>query len=419
MIWPFKRKSAIYRSYYVGGFGSYNVDWTNIYTAQQNNKLLINYFNNLGEVAAPVLKYSDGAGQITIDTDDEEVKKLLKSPNYYQGWNEFFSLIELYKRLLGESIIDAFAPTKLDEELTLRKKPESLFCLSPEYMGIVTNKNKDFRFNLIEKYIFDPKEPDKKDAIEISPENILHLKEVNPNFQKNQYLFGLSRYSGTYRNIESIIAGYDAKVNLYKNGPRLIITGKTQGEFASMAKSEDIETVQTAMSKYGHGKDKYNNLITDVPLDVHNASLNVQQLQINEMNDSDFRRLCDVQNIDSKVFSDSSSSTFSNKEMALKDFYNNAFRSEIDGTVKDLETYLDRWWPGLELVPNYSQISEIIAANLEENQRLLEDCKLGLITRNTYFEAIGKERVNEQGFDEYYFYLNGWYPLIQTNETNI
>ena len=240
--WPWKKKNnAIYNQSQFGGFGSSTVAWNQIYKAQQDNTLLIDYFNNVAEVAAPVLKYADGAGQVTIEANIPEVQTLLDKPNYYQGWNEWFSLLILYKRLFGESIINLFTAKMIDSNFTLSTKPKSLFLLSPQFTSIELNKidKRDFRTNDIVQYIFDTDEQTMT-ALKISPKDILHLKEANPNTLNNQYLFGESRYSNCSKNIQSIAEGYGAKVNLYKNGPRLIITGKNQGEFAGMATNEDI-----------------------------------------------------------------------------------------------------------------------------------------------------------------------------------
>ena len=405
---PFKRsKSQIYKPFSFFSFGASSVEFKKIYKASQDNKLLIEYFNNVAEVAAPPLKYSDGAAQITLDTENEEVKKLLIKPNYYQGFNEFFSLLVLYKRLFGEAIVDAFTPLKFGESI----KPESLFLFSPQYTSIQTIKEKDFRFNVIENYIYDSQEVG-KDAIIVTPDKILHLKESNPNFENNQYLFGESRFAGCYRNIESIIEGYGAKVNLYKNGPQFIITGKSQGDFAATATTENIAVVKKAMEKYGVGDGRMRNIITDVPLDVKNASLNVAQMQLLPNNAADFDRLCDAQSINSKIFS--KDTKFEDAESAISDFYNNSFRSEIDSIVNDLQTFFQRWWPDLDdLKPNYSQISEIVKANNEENERLLKDAEKGLITRNEYLKGIGKEERTEPEFNELYFLATtGWIPLV-------
>lgn len=394
-------KPALFQTF---GFSSYN--FQKLYYNQQNNKLLIDYFNNIAEVAAPVMKYVDGASQTKFICNIPEVEKLLNNPNGFQSWDDFISLVVLYKRLLGNSIINYFTTVDL---FTASAKPKQLYVLNPEFTAIKIFENKDFRQTKIDKYIFNSLEVN-KDELSIDPEFILHLKEPNPNFLNFQYLYGESRFCSCYKNIESITNSYNAKIQLYTSGPRLIITGKSQGEFASANTSDNIAVVQEAMQKYGSGANQYPNMVTDIPLDVFNASLNIQQLQINENNAADFQRICDAQNMDSKIFSDISSSTYANKEAALKDFYNNSFKSEMQTIFKDLEYDLKRFWPNLELTPDFSNISAIVSANIEENNRLLEDCKLGLITRNEYNEAIGKPIISDITFNENRVFIpsRGW-----------
>jgi len=401
--WPFKKKNVIYNESMFTGFGASTVVWNQVYKSQQDNNLLVDYFNNVAEVAAPVLKYSDGASQIGFKTNITEIETLLNNPNYYQGFSEWFSQVILYKRLFGESIINMLVASKLNQDFSTSRKPTNLYNLSPQFTNIkLTELNKrDFRDNTIEKYIFDSDENNVL-ALEIDPEFILHLKESNPNFVNNQYLFGESRYAGCSKNIQSIVEGYSAKVNLYKNGPRLIITGKSQGDFSSANTSDNVENVQKKLEKYGRGEGQYQNMMTDIPLSVYNASLNVRDLQLNENNQSDFDRLCDAQGLDSKIFS--KEAKFEDKKSALKDFYNNSFRAEIDSTFNDIENYLKTWWSDIELTPDYSQISEIVEANNEENRRLLEDAEKGLMTRNEYLEAIGKGLVLLPEFSEYFVY---------------
>lgn len=419
-MWPFKKKSInfqgdfqpIQRTALFTGFGLGARTFQNLYRITQNNQLLIYYFNNIAEVAAPIMKYFDGASQVKFTCNIPEVEKLLNKPNHYQSWDDFISLVVLYKRLLGNSIINGLTTVDLR---TARSAPKQLFVLSPEFTSITVDANKDFRLNKIKQYVFDSFEGEKSPLL-IDPIGILHLKESNPNFSQNQYLYGESRYCGCSKNIECITSSYNTKANLY-DGPNLVITGKSQGEFASANQTGNIDTVQEALKKYGNKPGQYKNLVTDVALDVFKASFNVGELQINENNIADFQRLCDVQNIDSKVFSDSTSSTYNNKKEALKDFYNNGFRSEIDSTFADIEKWLQTWWPNLELTPDYSGISAIQEANIENNIRLLEDCKLGLMTRNQYNILTGSEEVQLPEFNEYRVFVpnSGW---IMSGETN-
>lgn len=423
-MWPFKKKSinfngdlqSIQRTALFTGFGFGARTFQDLYRITQNNQLLIYYFNNIAEVAAPIMKYFDGASQVKFTCNIPEVTKLLEKPNHYQSWDDFISLVVLYKRLLGNSIINGLTTVDLR---TARSAPKQLFVLSPEFTSIIVENNKDWRLNKIKQYVFDSFEGEKSPLL-IDPIGILHLKESNPNFLQNQYLFGESRYCGCAKNIECITSSYNTKASLY-DGPNLIITGKQQGEFANANQGENIEVVQAAMKKYGNKPGQFKNLITDVALDVFKASFNVGELQINENNIADFQRLCDVQNIDSKVFSDSKSSTYNNKKEALKDFYNNGFKSEIDSTFADIEKWLKTWWPNLEFKPDYSGISAIQEANIENNVRLLEDCKLGLMTRNEYNLLTGREEIPLPEFNEYRGYVpnQGWILSGETQTNNV
>jgi phage portal protein BeeE len=406
-MWPFKTKAKIYNTGLgFNAFGNQTHSFTKLFTANQNNTLLLDYFNNISEVAAPIMKYSDGAARMKFKTNIPEVEKLLNNPNYYQDFNQFLSLLIIYKRLFGNSVINFISSTDI---LTAKSKPIEAFVMSPQRMKISTENSTNILSNKILEYKFSFSDLRTDKSISVNPENILHLKNANPNVISNQYLFGISKYAGVYRNIESIIEGYGAKVMLYKNGPRLVITGKATGEFASMSSSEDIKKVQDRMSMYGFGEGKYQNLITDVPLDVRSVSLNVGQLQILENNASDFQRICDAQGIDSRVFSDLKGSTFSNKEAALNDFWNGSFKGEIDSTFESIREYLSKFWPNLELIPDYSQIAAIVAESQKEKDRILKEAEKGLITRNEYLERIGQEKRPEKEFNELYFLTsNGW-----------
>jgi len=399
-----KDKDTIYDDSSSFGFGGSKVSINKIFTSSQDNKLLIDYFNNVAEVAACPLKYMEGAKQVILKASIPEVQKLIDKPNDTQGGNEFFALQILQKRLFGNSFENAFTTITIGSS----PKPKQLFLFTPQYTAIQTNKEDDFRFRKILKYLF-PK--NQTENIEIEPENMLHLKESNPNFDNESNLFGLSRYVSCASAIQSLVGGYGAKVNLFENGPRFIITGKAGNKDAfaetNAVETESIDKIQKRFSLYGWAKQKYNNWITDKPLEVHNASLNVGQLKLTEHNTADFMRLCDAQGIDVKVFSENGK--FDDKALALSDFYNNAFRSEIDSTVKDKQDFYRQWWPDLKLTVDYSNISEIVEAQDKENKRIFEDAKIGLITRNEYLEKTGQEPKNEKTF-------NGLYTLDSQNQ---
>lgn len=416
--WPWNNtKESVYTSTPIWvGFGKVR-DFNKIYTTKQDNNLLIQYFNEVAEFAAPILKYVDGAKNIKIKSSDPDVEKLLLKPNYYQTGMEHFASFVLYYMVFGESVINAVVSrTALNGT-----KPTSLFNMTPQYMGIKTEQDKyaseyrDFRTDKIVKYLFN-QDRQGVSTLKSDPEYILHLKETHPNFEETQYLFGESRAASCYMAIESIREGYGAKTNLYSDGPRLIITGKTQGEFAAQNESEDIEVIQERMKKYNWKRGGFKNLVTDKALDVFNASLNVAQLQIKENNASDFDTICNAFGMDSKIFSYFQGSTFANKEAALKDFYNNSFKSVIEIAIDAYESFLKRWWPNLQLEPDFSKIQEIVDAELESHKKIFEDVKMGLMTRNDYLERIGRDKINLPEFNQYYVFDGKNWQSLERNE---
>lgn len=416
--WPWNKstKSAYTNTPFWYGF-SKTFNFNKIYTTKQNNDLLVKYFNEVAEFAAPILKYLDGTKQIKIEASIPEVQALIDKPNYYQTGLENFSQYILFYLVFGESVTNFISARRALSGV----KPVSLFNISPQFMGIKTKQDKyrpqdkDFRTDEIVSYLFN-QDRQGLSTLVIEPKDILHLKECHPNFEDTQYLFGESRAASCYMAIESIREGYGAKTNLYSNGPRTYITGKSQGEFTSINETEDIDQLQKRLKKYGWDKDSYNTFLTDKALDVTVASMNVAQLQINENNASDFDTICNAFGIDSKAFSYYKGTTFANKKEALKDFYNNSFRSVIDIAVNAREKALKRWWPDLELRVNYSQITEIVEAELEEKDRLFENVKIGLMTRNQYLEQTGQDRISLPDFDKYHVFSGNTWISLEPND---
>jgi len=237
-------------------------------------------------------------------------------------------------------------------------------------------------------------------------------------------LYGISKLVSASKNIRSLESGYGAKVGLYENGPSVIITGKTQGEFASMnmQSEESVNQVQERFNKkYGLQENQYRIMATDIPLDVKMISMDFGQLQLNENNTRDFERICALFDVDSLVVGASSGSTFSNKETAEKSFYNGSFRRNIEDIIHNLTSLIQRFDPSLVLKPSYVNISQIVEEQKKWDEQLLSLTEKGLMTRNQYLEETGWASVNVPEFNEYYTYSGmGWMPVnnnIQENET--
>lgn len=399
-------------NFWLSTFGTNTVIWQRYAENKQNDLLLIEKYNSLGEVSAPINKYAITAPQVTIDIFKKigtRLKPIDETDSFRieinRFWASYADLLLVYKKLLGNIYINIF---EYDNPLEGRKLNISL--LPSQYVKIVPdqNKNIDIRNIQIKEYMVlidnDHKE------LHIPAKSVLHIKESNPKANYQNYLYGFSKLHAVAKNIQSIEAGYGAKVGLYSNGPRGIVTGKTMGEFAAanVQTNEDVNDVQKRFNdKYGLQEGQYSWLFTDIPLDVNVISMNIQQLQINENNASDFEKICGALNIDPRAVGSQAGNTFENVRMAYESFLVQSFKSEIDLIVSRLEKKVQEYRPEFILKPNYTNIPEIVKAIRAGDDELLELTKLGLYTRNEYFERIGERTVQDEEFKEYYAYYNG------------
>jgi hypothetical protein len=127
--------------------------------------------------------------------------------------------------------------------------PQEFILLPPQNTLIKITKPVDFRSPEILSYDVIFEETNQK--YEFEPKNTIHVKQNNPLYKNEAYLYGISKLVSASKNIRSLESGYGAKVGLYENGPSVIITGKTQSDYASMnmQNEESVNQVQERFNK--------------------------------------------------------------------------------------------------------------------------------------------------------------------------
>lgn len=380
---------------------------------------LIDKYNKLSEVSAPVNKFAEYASIVEPELFDKNGKELpethpahllINNPNKNQNWEEFYKKHIIYRLLLGQSYINAYGyiSPRLAFELKL---------LPPQYTSILIKNRIDWRNLEIDYYSV--KVPDWNEIQITDLETVLHVKNTSPNFGRNADLYGISKLMGCVKNIESIESGYGAKVGLYRNGPRIIITGKTVGEFASAnaQSNESVREVQDRInSEYGLQENQYSVMITDIPLDVNVVSMNMGELKINENNIADFQNICRALDIDSRILSDMSTSAMNNFEMAIDAFLNGSFKILVENDYGQWSEWLSTLFKEkIEMKPNYEKIPAIVKKENENNDMLILMAEKGLLTRNEVLERIGEEPSTDPDFNEYYTYYQGVWSELDTS----
>jgi len=382
------------------------------------DKWLIDKYNTLSEVAAPINKYAEYGSVVEPELFNEKGEelpethpayKLIKNPNNNQNWQEFYKKHLIYRLLLGQSYVNAYAylNSKLAFELKL---------LPPQYTIIELKSKIDWR-NLQIAY-YSVKVPNWNEIKIEDVNTVLQEKNTSPTFGKNADLYGQSKLLSCIKNIESIESGYGAKVGLYKHGPRVVMTGKALGEFAAAnaQSNENVNQVQDRINtEYGLQENQYSVMITDIPLDVNVVSMDMGQLKINENNIADFQSICRALDIDSRILSDMSTSAMNNFEMAINSFLNGSFKILIENDYAQWSTWLSNLFgEKIEMKPCYENIPEIVKKENENNDKLYQMAKDGLLTRNEVLERTGEELVSNPEFDQYYTFYNGiWNPVTK------
>lgn len=437
-LWPFSKKKAektnvdaISQREILSPFqlsfnslGSVSVDWVHVVDKKQNDILLIDYFNQLSEVSSPIRKYSDAAKLVKpfiVDNNGKIIEDSKYNKVVENFWNENSELLLIYNQLIGNVYIEALSQLTVDN--ITEKSITELILLPSEYTSInlKQDSNIDFRSIEIKNYEVNFQNDSKYKTLTIDAKNVLHLKTKNTFKDSSNCIYGISRLASAEKNLQAIASGYGARIALYDNGPRVILTGRNgDNAFSSVNETEETDQIQNRINNvYGRTDGQYQFFVTKSALDATVISLNVRDLQLNELNSADFRRICNVFNQDAKIHGDPQASTYDNVNTALTDFYINAFKPTIEGIFEQLTTFLQS--KGLQgtIKADYSGIKGIAEFEKQQNDELFKQVERGLITRNQYLETIGESTVKLPEFDEYMTYYNGqWNKVSSDGKTN-
>ena len=419
----------IKKSLYTGGLmatsGSTSVTWAQLFSSNQNNEELLRIYNEVAEVFAPINYFARNSGNVKfniyernakgedvliINTDDK-LFKLLTKPNNLQGWNEFYSQTITNYKLFGNVFLNFAAA----EGYT----PKEIFIL-PATTQILTNKanySVDFRRVEIKSY--------KTEFATINENEVLHLKNTNPNFTNGNFLFGLSELVSCSKAISNIEKGYSVRGSMYENGPEWLVSAtdaNKKNEYSNAATPDEIKERQKKFSeKYGQTLGKWRFMFLDMAHNATNVSTDLNKLGIEKSNLADFQTICSVIGVPSILLSDTTGSTYSNQAEVSKRWYENEFASLNNSIFEDLTTYVRgiKGWENRIIKPDYSNIPQL-QKNVNEKKETYESMVFsGLITRNEYLKKIGEPANENTEFDELRIYNNGSWTELNTNDNVI
>lgn len=144
--------------------------------------------------------------------EDEDMPMPLESPNPQQSWGEFIALSAVFMKLTGNCFWYILKP-----QLRENAEPTAIYCLPAHQIYLVLKDNPEMLG--IESPIDYYKLIDGNQYVEFPAEQVIHIKNSNPNFDMNGgHLYGQSDLKAALRNIQSSNNGIDNSIKTMQNG---------------------------------------------------------------------------------------------------------------------------------------------------------------------------------------------------------
>lgn len=177
---------------------------------------------------------------------------------------------------------------------------------------------------------------DKVSQYKIESELISHLKYINPTTLGLNTLEGLAPLqAGLYSLTGSTDVQKALSVLVKNQGVRGLLTNESNRNGGGVNLGvEEAKTVKKQTNDMISGVDKVNSVqVTSASLKYLPMGMSAADLKLIESGVLTDRQLCNIWNVDSKLFNDPASSTFNNLNEATKGMYNNAILPNLNKIV--------------------------------------------------------------------------------------
>lgn len=331
------------------------------------------------------------------DTDVSElypdIKHILKTPNPFQTWTEFFLQVDIYRQLYGESFIYYPSIPGINNRM--------IFCLCPSNVSIDINRDIDIiqlsKSNI--NYIYDSSFFKRK---KIDSEEILHVRD---NFQN------ITEYTGCFKNysrvnslkfeIKNIVQAQEAIYSLNKDrGAQGILSndGRDADGTSILTPGEKNRIEEKFKRKYGLSTNDEKVLVTQFALKWQQMSFNVKDLMLFEGIRENIANIADSFDYPFELLANDKGTTFNNKSEAKKILYqDNIIPMSI--IYSELFTNFFKLKEGHKIIIDFSHIECLQKAELDRNNATLKlnqaqkiAYESGIISMEEWRESLGLDR---------------------------
>lgn len=337
------------------------------------------------------------------NTDDYATSRVAKdflrrlmNPNPMQTFEEFRGQQVVYKKIFGYCPVFVYVPTgfqKIDFE----------YCwnLNPFYWRPVYNNNFSLYKNkpIIEAWTCS------MFGIEytISSDKVMLLKDGYVDNYLREGALPMSKIAGLDFAVSNICAAMEAdNVLLRKKGPLGIFSHDPKPDnvsgYVPMDESEKKE-IQASLQQYGLSWDKFQYVISKMPLKWNPMSFNVRDLMTKETTRQGIDMICDRFAFPAELMS-GKNATYENRSSAEKFFYQQNIIPSACRDMRHYNNYYETADYDFKLKLDYDDVAVLqkeskaaAEANKSNSEALDIQYKSGIITKNQYLVGLGQDTV--------------------------
>lgn len=262
------------------------------------------------------------------EVTQSDILGLLQNPNPSESWSSFLSNYIAFGKLTGNRYIYGVRDGG--------KKVREMFILPSQHMEIVSGG----AFEPIKGYSV---QVQKDTAVDFKREEILHVKDFNPNFNfSGSHLYGQSPLQAGFRMLENNNQAVEtAKKQLQNQSARgLLVAKEMDGISKGQAKQLDLALMRKMKAANGSVA------ITNQPMEWINFGLSAADMELISQYDVTLKGLCNLYGVPVVLMNNTESSSYNNIKEAKSFLFQNAINPEM---VR-LRDELNRW-----LVPQYGK----------------------------------------------------------------
>lgn len=348
----------------------------NQYLSSLNNENLLTYAKSnpyylachLAEIFIPIDSIADRAASVDYElvyektgelyTPTGNLLKLHKSPNPFDGLNDL-----VYKSVFSKySDGNAYLYTKTPKSIVnpTYDNISNIWVLQPDVTAPV------FKKEITNPFLM----KDKGELIEFYKTFFMYQHQIDPRYITQSTVLGLdekgrgiSPLSRVSRNIDNILAVYQARYNVYaKNGNGGILSKAPSAAGSSIQEAVEPATrdeiLKDLQDRNGITGNKNFIGISSIPLQFIKTLGTIAELQPFEETESNAVTIAGIFGVDPELIPRKGSSTFTNKNDAEKGLWQNVVKAvcEEEARLLDKAFYLP---DGIVHRPNFSKVEAL------------------------------------------------------------